>query len=129
METQYLLNKLKRHGYTVEYRKYKYWDKIPHVANTALCFDVITEQGGHTISTCVRQYPRWCYFNYIKKQIENGEHSLGIKCYKLSLKVPNNKNFYKNSEITLEMKKAIKYNVYCNILKEMERRNKNEKKS
>lgn len=127
MESDYLINKLHRCGYEIKYRRYKYWDNIPHVKNTALCFDVIKENGAHTISTCVREYPRWCYWKYIQKQIEQGEHCLGVKCYKLSLKVPNNKNFYKNDEMTIEIKKAIHYNLYCNILKERERRNKNEK--
>lgn len=67
-------------GKQVEYKKYKYWDYVPHIGETAIVVDVCTQNSGQTILKC-EDFSKSITKDYIKSAVEQGAESLGLKNY------------------------------------------------
>lgn len=73
-------------GEEIEYKKYVYWENVPHIGNTALCFDSI-EKGSKfftflqecTILQECEEFPKFVTKKYIIGACENNTLNLGTK--------------------------------------------------
>lgn len=46
MKEQSILKLAEKNGYTVEYKRYEYWDNVLHLNNTAICFNELLMNNG-----------------------------------------------------------------------------------
>lgn len=80
MKETTLMKIAKDNGYTVEYKKYRYWNNVLFFNDTAICFDIITENGSETIREL--DFPKFVTKEYIKNSVEANAESLGIVDYR-----------------------------------------------
>ena len=80
--TERTLEKIaKDFGTEVVYKKYRYWDSVPHINDTALCFDVTNENGSITIAYDPEYFPKFVTIEYVTNAIEDKAENLGWKNY------------------------------------------------
>lgn len=82
MKEKTLMKIAEEQNFKILYRKYKYWDHSLFFNNTAICFDIITEQNTNTICGALETFPKFVTKEYIKNAVENNAQSLGIINYK-----------------------------------------------
>lgn len=78
MKEQSILKLAEKNGYTVEYKRYKYWDNVLHLNNTAICLSVQCENNGFTIATGTENFPAFVTRSYIQECVENNYDCLGV---------------------------------------------------
>lgn len=78
MKETTLMKIAKDNGYNISAKKYRYWNNALFFNNTAICFDIIKEDGFETICDMSESFPKFVTKEYIQSAVESNAESLGI---------------------------------------------------
>lgn len=65
----------------IVWKKYKYWDRMPFIKNTCICFDVTPPGGGMAVYADIEGLPKFVTVEYIESAIVNDCENLGKILY------------------------------------------------
>lgn len=99
MKETTLMKIAKDQNFRVSYKRYKYWDHTLFFNNTAICFDIITEQNTNTICSVLETFPKFVTKEYIMNAVKSNAESLGCINYRNKNKFGGKIYFKYNEEV------------------------------